>query len=353
MPRQTTPSSFQAAQRGPQHVGLGELEASGDAAPSNGQAATLEPLTGSLVGPNIHGIGPDTDGGPNPDYDPSADPLATIADHLRGLNVEAGCTVEMPLSMVTGKVREASYSLPAEYAPTENDIVLEAERIWTSFTDNRSMPSQTPAASILEPQGGRQAENGTNPSNPSQNHILRVPSDAEFGDDDDFFVSSALKARADVLRDRHQGLFGHLDRLPVVYLWKKAGGKAKGLAVYGKTTKPTGLLKLFSESTFVIWLAADHCRGAYYGNPEIEQLLFREMLHTGESEPDEETGRGGGPALVPHQLEIFHAEIEVYGLNAVILREAAPLFRQAVYDQEPLFRPAGADPAGDVPDEDV
>jgi hypothetical protein len=167
------------------------------------------------------------------------------------------------------------------------------------------------------------------PGMPPPKSVLRVPSDPEFGDDE-FFVSSALSTRAWALIERHPDYFEHLadHSLSVTYLWKKVGGKSKGRGVFGKTTKPSGLLKLFSEATFVIWLAADHCRGAGYGDREIEALLFHEMLHTGVAEEDEETGRGGGATLIPHELEIFRAEVEVYGFWAADIREAAPSFEQ-------------------------
>jgi len=159
--------------------------------------------------------------------------------------------------------------------------------------------------------------------------VLRVPSEAEFGDDE-FFASTALAHRAEVLEARHPDLFGHLADLKVVYLWKRTGGKAKGKGVYGKTAKASGLVKHFSEhAAFVIWLAADHCRGAGYTERQLEALLFQELCHTTVAEVDEETGRGGGPALVPYDVETFRAVIEVYGLWDADLRDVAPAFRQA------------------------
>ena len=159
--------------------------------------------------------------------------------------------------------------------------------------------------------------------------VLRVPSDAEFGDDE-FFASTALAHRAEVLEERHPDLFGHLADLKVVYLWKKTGGRSKGKGVSSKTAKASGLVKHFSEhAAFVIWLAADHCRGAGYTERQLEALLFHELCHTTVAEADEETGRGGGLALVPHDVEMFGAEVETYGLWCSDLRSVAPAFRQA------------------------
>ena len=165
--------------------------------------------------------------------------------------------------------------------------------------------------------------------------VLRVPTETEFGDDE-FIASTALAHRAEILTERHPDLFDHIADLKVVYLWKKTGGKSKGKGVYGKTAKASGLVKHFSEhAVFVIWLAADHCRGAAYTERQLEALLFHEMCHTSVAEADSETGRGGGPTLVPHDVEMFRAEVEVYGLWDADLRDVAPAFRQGhLFDAE-------------------
>jgi Putative phage metallopeptidase len=170
--------------------------------------------------------------------------------------------------------------------------------------------------------------------------VLRVPSDGQFGDDE-YIASTALAYRAEILAERHPNLFGHLLDLKVVYLWKKSGGKSKGRGVYGKAAKASGLVKHFSEqATFVIWLAADHCRGADFDERQIEALLFHELCHTEVADEDPETGRGGGPTLVPHDVEMFRSEVEHYGLWTPDLRIVAPSFRQAE-----LFSDEGADDA--------
>lgn len=190
------------------------------------------------------------------------------------------------------------------------------------------MPTAT-VAELQAMQAERNGHDGDDGSRTPPWMALRVPSDAEFGDDE-FIASTALAHRAEILEARHPDLFSHLASLKVVYLWKKTGGTSKGRGVYGKTAKASGLVKHFSESaTFVIWLAADHCRGAGYDERQLEALLFHELCHTTVSAGDEETGRGGGPTLVPHDVEMFAAEVEVYGLWAAELRDIAPAFRQA------------------------
>ena len=157
---------------------------------------------------------------------------------------------------------------------------------------------------------------------------LSAPSESQFGEDDDFIPSAALTERAMALARRHRGLLGHYEGLSVLFLWKRTGGKSKGKGVFGKTVKPSGLLKHFAQTEFVIWLAADHCREARYGDREIEALLFHEMNHIGMSDEDDE-GNPSVPVLVPHDVEMFRSEVEVYGLWDEQLRDVAPAFKQA------------------------
>ena len=157
---------------------------------------------------------------------------------------------------------------------------------------------------------------------------LKAPSESQFGDEDDFIPSAALTERAAVLAKRHRSLLGHYEGLSVLFLWKRTGGKSKGKGVFGKTVKPSGLLKHFAQTEFVIWLAADHCREARYGDREIEALLFHEMNHIGMSDEDDD-GNPSVPVLVPHDVEMFRSEVEVYGLWDEQLRDVAPAFKQA------------------------
>lgn len=157
---------------------------------------------------------------------------------------------------------------------------------------------------------------------------LSPPRESQFGDTDDFIPSAALTERAAVLAKRHRALLGHYEGLSVLFLWKRTGGKSKGKGVFGKTVKPSGLLKHFAQTEFVIWLAADHCREARYGDREIEALLFHEMNHIGMSDEDED-GNPSVPVLVPHDVEMFRAEVEVYGLWDEQLRDVGPAFKQA------------------------
>lgn len=259
-----------------------------------------------------------------------------IAQQLAALDVLGEVDAHMALGEIKGRVREAAEA--AGIMASYDLISAEAERIWTHYGDTRRASEATysvgpdglvdgyqqierPAEAPAKLKAVEMPEMPLKP--------LTVPTDSVFGDEADFEISGALANRARVLISRHPEHLDHLRRLSVTYLWKRQGGKSKGRATFGKCSKPSGLLKHFNEAHFVVWLAADHCRAAGYGDREIEALLFHEMLHTAVSEVDENTGRGGGPALVPHDLEVFRAEVEVYGLWAPELQEVAPAFRQA------------------------
>ena len=261
---------------------------------------------------------------------------AEIAKQLQALGVLDTVDPHMALGEIKSRVWSAADA--AGIPATAEQIDAEAERIWTHYGDTRRASEaqysvgpdglvdgyqqiERPAEAPAKLKAVEMPEMPTKP--------LEVPKDSSFEDDADFEVSGALANRARVLISRHPEHLDHLRKLSVTYLWKRQGGKSKGRATFGKCSKPSGLLKHFSEAHFVIWLAADHCRAAGYTDREIEALLLHEMLHTSVSEVDENTGRGGGPTLVPHDLEVFRAEVEIYGLWAPELREVAPAFAQA------------------------
>lgn len=148
-----------------------------------------------------------------------------------------------------------------------------------------------------------------------------VPNESVFGEDD-FIAAADLQRIAQDLIARHVGAIGHLASFEVVYLWKKTGGKSKGSPTLGKCQKPSGLLAHFTDATYVIWLAADHCRDSAFTGRQIEALLYHELLHTA-VHPDTME-----PILVGHDVEEFRAVIESYGLWDDSLRNVAPAFRQ-------------------------
>jgi hypothetical protein len=179
---------------------------------------------------------------------------------------------------------------------------------------------------------------------------LKVPKSDQF-DSDGWADSTALHKRALLLIERHPDDLEHLETMTLGFLWKLKGGKSRGRPVLGRCVKPDPLLKHFSGSTFLIWLAADHVLAARYRDREIEALLFRQLLAAGVAEPDEDTGRGGGATLVPPDVEAYAAELRVYGLWEAKLKAAAVAFRQA-----PLFDatvPAADDDSEDEYDSEI
>jgi hypothetical protein len=76
---------------------------------------------------------------------------------------------------------------------------------------------------------------------------------------------------------------------------------------------PTGLLGHFAEGAqFVGWLAADHLYQAPAS--EISAVIFHELLHAG---IDIDTGK---PNIIPHDYEVFTAEIRSMEQSSPICR---------------------------------
>lgn len=142
--------------------------------------------------------------------------------------------------------------------------------------------------------------------------LVRVPSEADFGEDDDFLDDSALDALLLNVVGQYEALRHIEDHgISVRALWKKKGGKSKGALTYGKCTKPSGLLAHFCNVDFVIWLAADNVELESWTTVQISKLLYHEARHIGWDERDDE--HDPKAVLKAHDLEIFLGEMRDTG----------------------------------------
>lgn len=128
-----------------------------------------------------------------------------------------------------------------------------------------------------------------------------IPVAHEFGDEDWLFAERIAPIAEELIAN--YPCFQGLERLSIVYLWKRKGPE-KPRRLLGKCQRPTGLLHYFCKADFVIWLAANNCQGLTAW--QIEALVFHELKHAGLDDD--------GPVLVPHDWEGFAEEIERYGL---------------------------------------
>ena len=155
---------------------------------------------------------------------------------------------------------------------------------------------------------GTKGKDPTGQQDPGSTYL--VPQEGLFKGEDgealDFIPAPDLEKIAAELIGRH-GRFAEIEILRIAYLWKRKGGVSKGKRVLGKTQKPTGLLRYFSEFDFTVWLARDHAYDLGPTHRQIEAAVFHELLHIAY---DPEDGR---VFLVDHDFEGFTAEIETYG----------------------------------------
>ena len=149
-----------------------------------------------------------------------------------------------------------------------------------------------------------------------------IPSDSDFEEGQEFLPSVELADLGYQLIARHPEL-AHLERHPIAYAWRREGGSSGGAARLGQCRLLSGYARYISESEFLITLSADHCRAFALTTRQLEALLFHELCHAAE---DPKTGKS---KLRPHDLEVFVAEIEHYGLWTAELRDASDTFRQA------------------------
>ena len=155
---------------------------------------------------------------------------------------------------------------------------------------------------------------------------IRIPTIEQFGGED-FLPAPSLAAVLESLIQDYRATIGHLERVGVTVLWKARGGKSKGSPKFGQCQKTAGLLGYFSETEFVITIAADHCREAEFMAAQLRALLYHEALHIGFEEGED--GEDGHAVLVGHDVETFYAEIRDMGAWHAMLTATADAFRQA------------------------
>lgn len=166
----------------------------------------------------------------------------------------------------------------------------------------------------------------------------RTPED-DAAPHDDYRPAPDVQHVAETLIAKHHR-FRHLRDVRLDYRWKRRGGATAGKATLGKCVKVSGLVKDYTDATWIVWLAADHALAldAY----QLEALIFHELLH---AETDEE---GEKPIVRPHDAECFVAEIEHYGLWMTDLVRVGQAARSV---QMPLFEEADEDEEGEGDDE--
>lgn len=165
--------------------------------------------------------------------------------------------------------------------------------------------------------------------------LIWIPSDSDFeAEEVDYLPAPEIEALADRLRAT-KSHFADIRGYRIAYWWKRKGGTAGGKCVMGKCQKTPPLAKAHKRSTWTIWLAADHLRDFRFTNRQLEALVFHELLHAALKEvevKDKDTGETDTeyrPAIVGHDLEMFHAEVLEYGLWTRELERARSLFEQA------------------------
>lgn len=143
-------------------------------------------------------------------------------------------------------------------------------------------------------------------STASQTRLFPIPQESDFKDSNSGFLPAPeLGLIGKTLISRYDEKFKPLVEINIRYAWKQKGGKSKGNLVLGKVEAVSGLKSFLSDEAcdYLIWLAADNCRGATEW--QIEATIFHELCHFAVID-NKLTLRG-------HDFEGFTAEILEYG----------------------------------------
>lgn len=125
----------------------------------------------------------------------------------------------------------------------------------------------------------------------------------------------------------HWSELGHCRDLRIAYLWRRKKQAKAGKLTLGTCQKLSGIPKTFLEADWAITLNAENCRALQLTRLQLEALTYHELSHIGPPDEDED-GEETEPALVGHDVEMFHSEIRRYGLWKSDLRATADAFEQ-------------------------
>lgn len=193
----------------------------------------------------------------------------------------------------------------------------------------------------------RSCLNGLSPDTP-----VRVPSEDSFGGRD-YQVAPELREVGDLLlRDPGKGLHQIVSaEVSLRWLWRRKGGKQANKSILAKCMKVSGYAHYFSDADFVVEVAADLARELALTHWQLEAVLFHELQHIDATWDDEK--QEWEVRVKTHEVEMFAAEIERYGLWSLDLRRIANAFEQMPMFTDPKKPARARKPRADVTAADV
>jgi len=164
--------------------------------------------------------------------------------------------------------------------------------------------------------------------------MFNIPDKADF-DGKQFLDAPDLKTVGEVLIEKYEADFAHLNDANIIYLWKESGGETGGRATLGKCIRPTGLAAYFAAPDaganvdYIIWAAADHLRDNRANYRTVNALIFHELKHT--------YWEDGKLIVVGHEFEGFAREIEEFGMWQGAIKRIAEACETVKDVQQGLF----------------
>lgn len=282
----------------------------------------------------------------------------SVAEQLQRLGVRSEVDAEMALGEIKGRVRQAAdeAGILADY----DAVSAEAERIWTSFGDERRGPRvATIDGTTGEVRDWRRPD--TTPdrgpdvgttihaiSDDRQMELLfAVPAAAKFGTAP-YLAAPELEQIALRLIETKEA-FDELLDLKIVYRWKAKGGTSKGHPKLGGIERVSGQTLAFIAGPapdLLVWLAADTLRDSGVTELQVEAVLFDQLASIEWSDGDEDEDGDPTWRLVGPEIMCHLATLEEYGPFTRKLQAARPAFSQPGLFDGPLDPVAGDDGSG-------
>lgn len=299
MAKAITLSDFHRQQRG-------EIDASGDAEQRAVNAATVDPLTGSVVDADPFTIDPSAEDGE------ATARLKAIGAGPLAYDVAPDGTV--------ADVRAAEMTPDAgpEAGTTVHQLGVDEQRFSGAGADDVPFG----AASDL------------------------IPRDSDFNGRL-YREAPELANIADQLIGEH-GFLEDLQHCDIRWYWKRKTGVSKGRVKIGFMKRASDLLGHFSGADFIGWLSATTARDGRFTDEQVRAAVFHQLLHVGSDDK-------GNWIFVPHDFEGFAQEVRVFGTWTENLKLGGTAFvaahQMGLFDSDDEEDEEGEEVGGSVWDE--
>lgn len=154
-----------------------------------------------------------------------------------------------------------------------------------------------------------------------------IPTDGEFlKDKTEYLDAPDLRYIAGKVIAETSPDLSHINLEDIDFAWKLKGGKDKGKPKLFDVRKQDDVAKFHGGKTWLVWFAADHCRGITGENIATRASVYAALKRIGFTYDDKTEATT--PTINPPDLVMFFGELQRYGTWRLELTVADDVFKQ-------------------------